>query len=189
MRVPERLQRMGRGTRIAMLAVAIVLVFWIFGGVTGPLRAVFGAGDATWSVLTGPVGFFGIWGLLQIGLAVWVGIDAQRRGSLGLLWGLFVLFTNIVGLIVYLLVVHGGFLGAVAVDSSAAPAAGVAAPPPPPTPDAACPKCAGSVHSGFRHCPHCGQALENACGSCGAPIQPDWKNCPYCAAPTADETP
>lgn len=186
MRIPERLQRMGRGTRIAMLAVAIVLVFWIFGGITGPLDAIFGAGGATWSVLTGPIGFFGIWGLLQIGLAVWVGIDAQKRGSLGLLWGLFVLFTNIVGLIVYLLVVHGGFLSAVEVGVSSGTGG---APPPAPSPDATCPACSGGVHAGFRHCPHCGHALEHFCHSCGAPLQPDWKNCPYCAAPVSGEDP
>jgi hypothetical protein len=183
--MPERLQRMGRGTRIAMLAVAIVLVFWIFGGISGPFDAILGAGGATWSVLTGPVGFFGVWGLLQIGLAVWVGIDAQKRGSLGLLWGLFVLFTNIVGLIVYLLVVHGGFLSVVSVEAPAAP--GV--PPPPPAPDATCPACSGAIHAEFKHCPHCGHAIERTCASCGAGLQAGWKNCPYCAAPASDETP
>ena len=183
MRIPRRIQAMGRGTRIAMLALAIVLVFWIFGGISGPLSAIFDAGGAAWSVLTGPIGFFGVWGLLQIGLAVWVGIDAERRGSLGLLWGLFVLFTNIVGLIVYLLVVHGGFLDAVRVDAGDGAAAAPQPPPAPPGPDSVCPSCSGAVHPAFRHCPHCGHPIELSCASCGAPLQAEWKNCPYCAAP------
>ena len=48
-------------------------------------------------------GFLGFSGLLQLILGVWVGIDAQKRGSNGYFWGLLVFFTSIVGLLVYLL--------------------------------------------------------------------------------------
>ena len=53
--------------------------------------------------------FFGIFsftGLLHIVLAVWVGVDANRRRMNGVLWGLLVFFTSVVGLIVYLIVVQ-----------------------------------------------------------------------------------
>jgi hypothetical protein len=45
--------------------------------------------------------------LINLALAVWVGIDAERRCTQGSLWGLLVFFTSIVALIVYLPVCPG----------------------------------------------------------------------------------
>ena len=44
---------------------------------------------------------------LQIGLAIWVGTNAQKRGTNGLLWGIVVLFTGLLGLILYLILRPG----------------------------------------------------------------------------------
>lgn len=109
-------------------------------------------------------GFLGIWGLIQVALAIWVGVDAHRRGLNGLLWGLLVLFTHIVGLIVYLLVAP-----TLAQRNGVAPAAG-----------AACPGCRARIQSDFKVCPYCGVPL--GCGQCGSPLEQGWKNCPQCGA-------
>ena len=46
---------------------------------------------------------FGIWWVLSAGLAIWVGMDANRRGNNGWLWGGLTFLTGLVGLLVYLL--------------------------------------------------------------------------------------
>ena len=124
-------------------------------------------------------GLLGIWGLIQIVLAVWVGVDANRRGHNGILWGLLVLVTPIIGLIVYLLVVQGMAqrIGAVAATPAAAPAAAPAAVPPEKA-GPRCPGCGATIDSEFKVCPYCEASL--ACNSCGKKVQPDWLVCPYC---------
>jgi hypothetical protein len=89
--------------------------------------------DFGWPHLLWPP-FFGFvgWGLIQLGLAVWVGIDANRRGSNGLLWGLLVFFAPIVGLVVYLLVV---------------PSLGER------PPASRCPACRAAMDASFKLCP------------------------------------
>jgi hypothetical protein len=65
--------------------------------------AVGGAPDAVYLVLLlGAVAGFGVYWL---GLPLWVAADARARGDAVALWGLFVLFTNLVGLMAYLLVI------------------------------------------------------------------------------------
>jgi hypothetical protein len=53
-------------------------------------------------LLTGLAGFLVYW----LGLPVWVYLDARARSEAAALWGLFVLFTNLVGLLAYLIVIH-----------------------------------------------------------------------------------
>lgn len=53
-------------------------------------------------LLTGLAGFLVYW----LGLPVWVYLDARARAEAAALWGLFVLFTNLVGLLAYLIVIH-----------------------------------------------------------------------------------
>jgi hypothetical protein len=137
---------------------------------------------APWRLLT-------LSGLLQIILGVWVGVDAQKRGSNGYFWGLLVFFTSIVGLLVYLLWVTDAMerisQEVNAVKAQAPPnaaAAAVAAVIP------ACPACGGEVEDGFKACPACGAALS--CPGCGKPIRKGWKVCPWCTTqldrPNAD---
>lgn len=131
-------------------------------------------------------GLLGLGGILQIALAVWVGVDAQRRGLNGLLWGLLVLFTFIVGLLVYLIVApslsrsNGAssfpLAAGVATPPAAAPAASAVA--------ASCPSCSAAIESSFKICPYCGTALR--CASCDLQVQAGWKLCPHCGT-TLDE--
>jgi RNA polymerase subunit RPABC4/transcription elongation factor Spt4 len=115
--------------------------------------------------------------LLQIVLAFWVGMDANRRGMNGLLWGLLVLFTFVVGLLVYLIVAQTGGNGSreqvVAEGATSAVPATVAR--------RACGQCGGKVEAGFRVCPFCGAALAAGCPSCAKPVEAGWKVCPYCS--------
>jgi len=53
-------------------------------------------------LLTGLAGFLVYW----LGLPMWVYLDARARAEAAALWGLFVLFTNLVGLLAYLIVIH-----------------------------------------------------------------------------------
>ncbi len=139
-----------------------------------------------------PYGFLGLSGLIQVGLAIWVGYDAHRRGLNGFLWGLLVLFTFIIGLIVYLIVgpAMAGRDGGPLFASAASPAT-----PQPPPAEAAppastgalprCPACKDEVRPEFKVCPYCGAAL--CCRQCQQPVQAGWKVCPHCTAPI--ETP
>lgn len=110
-------------------------------------------------------GLLGIWGLIQIALAVWVGVDAQRRGSNGFLWGLLVFFTPVVGLIVYLI------LAPTLAQRNGASAAPPAAP---------CPSCGQALQAEFKVCPYCSVSLR--CKQCDQPLRANWKVCPYCTA-------
>ncbi|NIM62836.1 MAG: hypothetical protein GTO30_14685 [Acidobacteria bacterium] len=126
-----------------------------------------------------PWGFLGFSGLLQLILGVWVGVDAQKRGSNGYFWGLLVFFTSIIGLLVYLLWVTDAMEKiSKEVQQAKAPAAAVE---PVTVVDAVlpeCPACGGEVEDGFKACPACGAAL--GCSGCGKTIRKGWKVCPWC---------
>lgn len=145
----------------------------------GPL-----GGDHHHWLRIGPVfGLLGLGTILQIVLAFWVGMDANRRGMNGLLWGLLVLFTFVVGLLVYLIVAQTGGNGVkeqvVAEGATSAVPATVARAG---EHDArACGQCGGKVEAGFKVCPFCGSALAAGCPSCAKPIETGWKVCPYCS--------
>jgi len=161
---------------IAMFLGAFGLSFR--GMMWGPL-----GGDHHW-LRIGPVfGLLGLGTLLQIVLAFWVGMDANRRGMNGLLWGLLVLFTFVVGLLVYLIVAQTAGNGpkeqVVAGGATSAVPATVARGR---EHDAhACGQCGGKVEAGFRVCPFCGAALAAGCPSCAKPVEAGWKVCPYCS--------
>lgn len=139
---------------LALIALAIVLV--APGVLILPRMGAMGG----WP-LVAPLGLMS---LLNVALAVWVGIDAERRCGQGLLWGLLVLFTSIVGLIVYLLVCPS-----IARRTAAGPRAG-----------AACPSCRAALEPGFNLCPYCGERLERACPGCSTPVRGEWRLCPRC---------
>ena len=106
---------------------------------------------------------FSLGTLISLALAIWVGFDANRRGMNGLLWGLLVFFTSIVGLIVNLIV-------ASATNGRT-----------PVTPTATCTGCGSRIETGFKVCPFCGRSTQTACPGCKRPTAPDWKVCPYCS--------
>ena len=114
-------------------------------------------------------GLLGIWGLIQVVLAIWVGVDANRKGLNGLLWGLLVLITNIVGLVIYLIAAP-----LMLQKNGAAPASPVAA-------ERRCLSCQARVESEFKVCPFCSASL--CCEKCEQRLEAGWKVCPQCAAP------
>ncbi len=131
-----------------------------------------------------PFSFVGVWVLIQLVLAVWVGADASRRGQSGLLWGLLVFFTSVVGLLVYL----------IAVPMLERNGTARAAPAPAPSPSSAsgardgCPECGTALEADFKVCPGCGAAVPPRC-ECGRRLRAGWKLCPYCGRPVAGADP
>lgn len=92
-------------------------------------------------------------------LPVWVFMDAAKRDNHPALWGILTLFTNAVGLIVYL----------------------VARPEKP-----ACKQCGEPLSMGFVVCPLCGARNKDQCCSCGRIIEQGWLWCPYCGRDLSD---
>lgn len=103
--------------------------------------------------------------LFQIVLGVWVGIDANRRGMNGFLWGALTAFTCIVGLIVYL-------LSAQSREANGAPVGG----------RDVCSQCGSAARADFLICPYCGNSLRRTCPGCGRPVEGGWKYCSRCKA-------
>jgi RNA polymerase subunit RPABC4/transcription elongation factor Spt4 len=168
--------RLSTGCAILLAIAAFVLFFlWMRGCWMAPFHDQ-GSRQFLWLPSFSVYAPLSIWGLIQIGLAIWVGFDANRRGLNGLLWGLLVFFTGIVGLIVYLLIgpTMAQRNGATASPQPAAAVTPVA----PVTPSTVCPGCQSQVSNDFKVCPYCGKALR--CNSCDKPIQTDWRICPYC---------
>lgn len=136
-----------------------------------------GVHDTRW--FTTPWSFLGFSGLLQLILGVWVGVDAQKRGSNGYFWGLLVFFTSIVGLLVYLLWVTDAMekISHEVQQRTQAPAAAE----PATVVDAvlpSCPACGGEIEPDFKACPACGASLR--CPGCDKTIRKGWKVCPWC---------
>jgi hypothetical protein len=179
----------GRGTAevlLGLLVVVMALIFLLFvvRGLSLPFVSYDHGWSWTWMSLFHGAhprlwGFTGFVGLLNLALAVWVAIDANRRQMSGPLWGILVFFTSIVGLVVYLLVVQMNAVrngnGARAAPTAAPGAAGTAAP-------RFCRACGEGLQPGFRHCPYCGAAQGGGCPSCSRPVAADWKACPHCGA-------
>ena len=160
---------------LAIVAVAFFLLnsrgcYW------GP-----GFHETRW--FTTPWSFLGFSGLLQLILGVWVGVDAQKRGSNGYFWGLLVFFTSIVGLLVYLLWVTDAMekiSHEVNQVKAQSPTASTAADPVTVV-DAVlpgCPACGGEVEEDFKACPACGASLR--CPGCDKTIRKGWQVCPWC---------
>jgi RNA polymerase subunit RPABC4/transcription elongation factor Spt4 len=167
----------GRSNIAVILLIVVVGIAFLTAlsmPMLGLMRWVPGSGLFGFRHFGFPMLPIGLMSVIQIVLAIWVGIDAQRKGQNGVLWGLLVLFTSVIGLIVYLLVSP-----MVSSRSLGAARNGPTAPPPPP--GAVCPSCHAQVQSDFRVCPHCGASLAR-CRQCDRPIRSDWKVCPYCGA-------
>lgn len=78
-----------------------------------------------------------------------------------LLWGAFALFTNLIGLLIYLLV------------KSITPRL--------------CLRCQRAMEEHFKACPYCGPIRTRLCEKCGASVQSDWNFCPVCQMPLIDK--
>jgi len=186
---PEK-RRFDTGT-IVLLAVLGILAFWVLRGCGhGP----FYGGWWDWDL--GDL-FFPSWGfrflgfglLIQIVLAVWVGLDAGKRKMSGILWGLLVFFTGIVGLLVYAIVCTAGTSGAKNGAAGALPPPSATPPPPGETEAPHCRLCRSPVRAEFKVCPYCGTPLRRNCPGCGIEVEPAWKVCPQCSADLEGEVP
>jgi DNA-directed RNA polymerase subunit RPC12/RpoP len=161
---------------LVILLIAIVLAFLLVTPFFGfsCSRVFFHAFEGAHSDMPGPHAFFFNPGfallaplvvmfVLWTAVTLWVYRDAERRHHSGLLWGLFVLAGNIIGLIVYL-IVRTTSAGVPAVQPTGAN----------------CPGCGRPVQSVYVACPYCGTSLSKKCAQCGKPAELDWKVCPYC---------
>lgn len=98
------------------------------------------------------IGFTVYW----LSLAWWVFADVRRRGGNAFAWGVLVLLTNLVGVVVYLIVRQQQLH---------------------------CDSCGKPVERSFNHCPHCGSGLKQVCGKCGQTLRRDWAYCADCGSP------
>jgi hypothetical protein len=112
---------------------------------------------------------------ILLGPPIWVYLDGTKRGlERASLWALLVLFSNVVGLVVYLIA----------------------------RPDAElcrCARCGANMRPEWRVCAACGAEADPSpiCPSCAAPVESGWRYCPLCkgelvlpaAVPAAAEVP
>jgi len=171
-------------SNVAVVVLIVVLGFVLMFAASSSMLGFVHWTPAGGLIQLRPFGFsgflpLGLMSVIHVVLAIWVGIDANRKGQNGILWGLLVLFTSLIGLIVYLLIspmiASRTLFPSRNVDP--APGAGRAL-------GAACPNCHAEVQTDFRICPRCGATLAR-CGQCDKSIRPDWKVCPYCGTPVA----
>lgn len=100
--------------------------------------------------------------LYWLALPVFVFLDARRHDNHPALWGVLALFTNIVGLIVYLAVRPERLC---------------------------CANCHEPLDRAHAYCPLCGTRNRAKCQNCGQLMLSDWLYCPACGTPGAEELP
>ena len=79
--------------------------------------------------------------VIGIMICLWVYRDAESRGMNGALWVIIVIFTNIIGLIIYLIVRESKLTA------------------PPQRITQICPQCGYVLYEEANFCPHCGKSL------------------------------
>lgn len=137
--------------------------------------------DSWQSVLALVGGIFVASGVvLWLGTVLWVYRDIQERThdtwTHHVSW-LLVLFFNIPGLILYLVLRPGETL-LEAYERRLEKEALMAELPERRT----CPGCARPVKEDFLLCPNCRAALRESCSGCGRALELSWAVCPYCGA-------
>lgn len=103
----------------------------------------------TWGIVSS---FLLYWFLVPL----WVYLDARQKNGRAPVWGFLCLFTNVVGLLSYLL-----------------------AQSPPTT---TCTRCGRLLRPEFNLCPYCGPVAFQNCPECQAKLEVGWRWCPYCHA-------
>ncbi len=114
------------------------------------------------------------------GLVIWTFRDIQKRSRdavVQILATLLVLFTGVLGAILYLILRPPETLAetyqrtleeeAILREMEASPT---------------CPQCHHAVEADFVRCPHCGAGLRKRCAACDRPLDIRWEICPYCGA-------
>ena len=167
--------RMNPGTAI-LLAIIGLLFFAMFFRGCGSSHHAFNLWGSSWLFPTQLYGLLGTVGLIQLALAVWVFIDAGRKDQNPVLWAVLVLFTGIVGVVVYLLASPD------LIRRNERPGHDPIIVDPAPAAPRRCIGCDRETETDFKVCPFCGCPLR--CNSCDKPLQSGWKVCPNCASPT-----
>jgi RNA polymerase subunit RPABC4/transcription elongation factor Spt4 len=162
-------------TGTVLLIVVLAFLFLYFFRGFWPFEHGHWNWGGPWLFWPGWRGLFSIGFLINLVLAVWVWSDANRRGMQGVLWGLLVFVTSIVGLVVYL-IVSSGSISQLNGNRSREPQEGAAS-------AGCCSRCRAALQPGFKVCPYCGEPLERKCPSCQRPVHGGWKVCPYCESP------
>jgi hypothetical protein len=131
-------------SRAQMVFVAVVNTLFVAGFVAALVRG--GPRTALAAALLYLLGWFPVFN--------WVVFDSRRRGMRTIPWGVLVLATLYIGLIVYL---------ACRRDERVI-----------------CPVCGSNPAASFNFCPCCGSALGPACPACGARVRPADRFCRSC---------
>lgn len=90
--------------------------------------------------------------------AIWIFLDARKRGEAYWLWGLFGLLHAPGSLIIYLLATKKRRIN--------------------------CPDCGEILRNSDPHCPKCGKLM--ICPECNEQIQENWVYCPFCSHKLSD---
>ncbi len=105
-----------------------------------------------WLEITNSIGIIAFV-LFWLVLPIWVFLDAKRRNYKPALWGILLLVTNIIGLIIYILTR-------------------------PENPS--CQGCGEFLDTGYVYCPYCGAENKEVCHSCKTVLEKNWLFCPHC---------
>ena len=101
--------------------------------------------------------FIGVFLAIEIGLGVFVYIDAPKYDMNKWLWILIVCFVpNLMGLIIYLVVRSNNK-------------------------KVKCIKCNSEIQRDFKICPYCKHENTLKCNNCQKEISEEWAICPYCS--------
>jgi hypothetical protein len=114
--------------------------------------------------------------VFDIALVFWTYRDADRRGAMGWLWALAVLFFSIAGWVVYLVVRPPELLDDARERDLEIRAKEVALA----RDYESCPACYRPVEQDFLICPNCMKKLRKPCIECGRALKLNWQVCPYC---------
>lgn len=119
-----------------------------------------------------------------LSMMYWTYRDARRRGALAIYWAAVVLFFNIFGLFIYLIVRPPEILDDVRerdLEIKAQEAALNQG-------EIVCSSCFKPIEPDFLVCPYCLKKLKESCPRCGRPLRISWTVCPYCRATLAKRT-
>lgn len=116
--------------------------------------------------------------VFTIALIFWTWRDADRRGAMPWFWAVVVLFFNVTGWAIYMIVRPPEFaddarerdLEILTREAELARESGT------------CPSCLKPVDPEFLICPYCMKKLKKQCVNCGRPLRMSWAVCPFCKA-------
>jgi len=114
--------------------------------------------------------------VFTVALIFWTWRDAQRRGAMPWFWALVVVFFNVAGWLIYMVVrppesredAHERSLEIRAREAELV------------RENPVCPACFKPVDKEFLICPSCMKKLKKECTNCNKPLKLDWAVCPYC---------